>query len=80
LNSPILTQAQMRAAEAAAFTRGISAEALMEQAGKRIAQSVASFFLRLASASSLPVKVITLAMPSLPRDGSRERAGKSSRA
>ena len=34
----------MRAAEAAAFTRGISAEALMEQAGKRIARSVASFF------------------------------------
>src|SRR5438034_694460 len=44
LNSTILTRAQMRAAEAAAFTRGISADKLMEQAGKRIAQSVASFF------------------------------------
>jgi hypothetical protein len=39
-----------------------------------------AFFLRLANALSLPVKVITLAMPSLPRDGSRERAGKSTRA
>ena len=34
----------MRAAEKAAFARGITAEKLMEQAGKRIARSVASVF------------------------------------
>jgi ADP-dependent NAD(P)H-hydrate dehydratase / NAD(P)H-hydrate epimerase len=36
----------MRAAEAAAFGRGISAEALMEQAGERIARRIAQFFPR----------------------------------
>jgi len=36
----------MRAAEEAAFTRGISAEALMEKAGAGIARSIAKFFPR----------------------------------
>ena len=37
----------MRAAEEAAFARGISAEALMEQAGAGIARSIAKFFPRV---------------------------------
>ena len=36
----------MRAAEEAAFARGISAEALMEQAGAGIARSIEKFFPR----------------------------------
>jgi hydroxyethylthiazole kinase-like uncharacterized protein yjeF len=46
LHSPIITPAQMRAAEEAAFARGISAEALMEEAGAGIARSIAKFFPR----------------------------------
>lgn len=41
-----MTPAQMRVAEAAAFARGISAEALMEEAGAGIARSIAKFFPR----------------------------------
>jgi NAD(P)H-hydrate epimerase len=44
LDSPIITPAQMRAAEEAAFARGDTAEALMEKAGAAIARSVAKFF------------------------------------
>ncbi|HSU86226.1 MAG TPA: NAD(P)H-hydrate dehydratase [Chthoniobacterales bacterium] len=41
-----MTPAQMRAAEAAAFARGISAAGLMEEAGGGIARSIAKFFPR----------------------------------
>jgi hydroxyethylthiazole kinase-like uncharacterized protein yjeF len=41
-----MTPAQMRAAEAAAFARGISAAGLMEEAGAGIARSIAKFFSR----------------------------------
>jgi ADP-dependent NAD(P)H-hydrate dehydratase / NAD(P)H-hydrate epimerase len=41
-----MTPAQMRAAEEAAFARGIPAEALMEEAGAGIARSIAKFFPR----------------------------------
>ncbi|MGH8092300.1 MAG: NAD(P)H-hydrate dehydratase [Chthoniobacterales bacterium] len=44
MHSPIITPAQMRAAEEAAFARGISAEALMERAGEGIARAVMKFF------------------------------------
>src|SRR5580765_5534113 len=44
LHSPIITPAQMRTAEEAAFARGITAEALMEQAGEGIARAVVRFF------------------------------------
>jgi ADP-dependent NAD(P)H-hydrate dehydratase / NAD(P)H-hydrate epimerase len=44
LHSPIITPAQMRAAEEAAFARGITAEALMEQAGAGIARALEKFF------------------------------------
>jgi len=44
LNLPILTSAQMRAAEQAAFARGVQVEALMDQAGAGVAQTVAKFF------------------------------------
>jgi NAD(P)H-hydrate epimerase len=40
----LLTVAEMRAVEDSAFARGISAEALMEQAGLAIAEAVARFF------------------------------------
>jgi hydroxyethylthiazole kinase-like uncharacterized protein yjeF len=46
VNSPIVTSAQMRDAENAAFARGISAEDLMNQAGTGIAQAVQQFFPR----------------------------------
>jgi ADP-dependent NAD(P)H-hydrate dehydratase / NAD(P)H-hydrate epimerase len=46
VNSPVVTSAQMRDAENAAFARGISAEALMNQAGAGIAQAVQQFFPR----------------------------------
>lgn len=46
MNSPVVTSAQMRDAENAAFARGISAEALMNQAGAGIAQAVQQFFPR----------------------------------
>jgi ADP-dependent NAD(P)H-hydrate dehydratase / NAD(P)H-hydrate epimerase len=44
LNLPILTSAQMRAAEETAFARGIQVEALMDQAGAGVAQAVTKFF------------------------------------
>ena len=40
----ILTAQEMKSIEAAAFSRGVQAEALMEQAGLQIAQAVAQFF------------------------------------
>jgi len=46
VHSPIITPAQMRAAEEAAFARGITAEALMERAGAGIARAVTKFFPR----------------------------------
>jgi hydroxyethylthiazole kinase-like uncharacterized protein yjeF len=46
VNSPVVTSAQMRDAENAAFARGVSAEALMNQAGAGIAQAVQQFFPR----------------------------------
>src|SRR6516162_1589610 len=41
---PVLTSAQMRAAEEAAFSRGIQVEALMDKAGAGVAQAVTKFF------------------------------------
>jgi ADP-dependent NAD(P)H-hydrate dehydratase / NAD(P)H-hydrate epimerase len=46
VNSPVVTSAQMRDAENAAFAHGVSAEALMNQAGAGIAQAVQQFFPR----------------------------------
>jgi hydroxyethylthiazole kinase-like uncharacterized protein yjeF len=46
VNSPVVTSAQMRDAENAAFARGVSAEALMDHAGAGIAQAVQQFFPR----------------------------------
>jgi hydroxyethylthiazole kinase-like uncharacterized protein yjeF len=46
LNLPILTSAQMRAAEDAAFARGVNVEALMDKAGAGVAQAVTRFFQR----------------------------------
>jgi ADP-dependent NAD(P)H-hydrate dehydratase / NAD(P)H-hydrate epimerase len=46
VNSPVVTSAQMRGAENAAFARGVSAEALMDHAGAGIAQAVQQFFPR----------------------------------
>ena len=46
MNSPVVTSAQMRDAENAVFARGISAAALMNQAGAGIAQAVQQFFPR----------------------------------
>ena len=46
MNSPVVTSAQMREAENVAFARGVSAEALMNQAGARIARAVQQFFPR----------------------------------
>jgi hydroxyethylthiazole kinase-like uncharacterized protein yjeF len=44
LDFPILTSAQMRAAEEAAFARGVQVEALMDQAGAGVAEAVCKFF------------------------------------
>jgi NAD(P)H-hydrate epimerase len=44
LDLPILTSAQMRAAEQAAFARGVQVEALMDQAGAGVAQAATKFF------------------------------------
>jgi len=44
LDSPILSSAQMREAEEAAFARGVEVEALMDQAGAGIARAVRKFF------------------------------------
>ncbi|MGE5208009.1 MAG: NAD(P)H-hydrate dehydratase, partial [Alphaproteobacteria bacterium] len=41
---PILTSAQMRAVEEAAFATGVEVEALMNQAGAEVARSVTKFF------------------------------------
>ena len=44
MDSPILSSAQMREVEEAAFARGITAESLMEEAGAGIARFVRRFF------------------------------------
>lgn len=44
MNSPILTSAQMRDAEKAAFARGVTVEALMDKAGAGVARAVTRFF------------------------------------
>ena len=44
MHSPIVTPAGMRAAENAAFARGITAAALMEKAGAGIARAIRRFF------------------------------------
>ena len=44
MNLPVLTSAQMRAAEEVAFARGVEVEALMDKAGAGIAQAVTRFF------------------------------------
>jgi hydroxyethylthiazole kinase-like uncharacterized protein yjeF len=44
VNSPVVSSAEMRAAEEAAFARGVSAEALMDEAGAGIARAVQQFF------------------------------------
>jgi NAD(P)H-hydrate epimerase len=44
LDLPILTAAQMRAAEEAAFASGVQVEALMNKAGVGVAQAVSKFF------------------------------------
>jgi hydroxyethylthiazole kinase-like uncharacterized protein yjeF len=44
LDLPILTSAQTRAAEEAAFASGVSVEALMNKAGAGVAQAVTKFF------------------------------------
>jgi len=46
VNSPVLSAAGMRAAEEAAFARGITAEALMDEAAAGIARTVQRFFPR----------------------------------
>jgi hydroxyethylthiazole kinase-like uncharacterized protein yjeF len=44
LESPVLSSAQMQAAEQAAFARGTTVEALMDRAGAGIARAVRQFF------------------------------------
>jgi NAD(P)H-hydrate epimerase len=46
LDSPIVSAAEMRAAEEAAFARGVEVEALMDQAGAAVACAVQKFFPR----------------------------------
>ena len=46
MNSPVVSSAEMRAAENSAFAKGISAEALMDTAGAGIARAVQQFFPR----------------------------------
>src|SRR5437867_6930090 len=41
---PVLSSAQMRAAEEAAFASGVQVEALMDKAGTGVAQAVTKFF------------------------------------
>ncbi len=48
MDSPILSSAQMREVEEAAFARGVTAESLMEEAGAGIARFVRRFFPRPA--------------------------------
>jgi NAD(P)H-hydrate epimerase len=44
LESPVLSSAQIQAAEQAAFSRGISVEALMDDAGAGVARAIREFF------------------------------------
>ena len=44
MDSPIVSAAEMRAAEEAAFERGIDVEALMNEAGAGVARAVRQFF------------------------------------
>ncbi|MDQ2919401.1 MAG: hypothetical protein M3R10_05945, partial [Verrucomicrobiota bacterium] len=44
MESPVVTAAEMRAAEEAAFARGVSAESLMDEAARGIARTVEKFF------------------------------------
>lgn len=44
METPVVSAAEMRAAEEAAFARGISAEALMDEAGRGVARMVRGFF------------------------------------
>ena len=44
MESPVLSSAQMQAAEQAAFSRGISIETLMDQAGAGVARAIRQFF------------------------------------
>ncbi|HMF45106.1 MAG TPA: NAD(P)H-hydrate dehydratase [Candidatus Udaeobacter sp.] len=44
MDLPVLTSAQMRAAEEAAFASGVEVEALMNRAGAGVAQAVTKFF------------------------------------
>jgi len=44
VDSPILSSAQMREAEQAAFARDVEVEALMDQAGAGVARAVRQFF------------------------------------
>src|ERR1043166_9121753 len=44
MNSPILSSAQMRETEEAAFARGVDVEALMDKAGAGVARAVRKFF------------------------------------
>ena len=44
MDSPILSSAQMRATEQAAFARGVEVETLMDQAGAGVAAAVRQFF------------------------------------
>ena len=44
MESPILSSAQMRASEQAALSRGVTVEALMDDAGAGIARTVREFF------------------------------------
>jgi NAD(P)H-hydrate epimerase len=46
LDAPIVSAAEMRAAEEAAFARGIEVEALMDEAGAGVARAVQHFFPR----------------------------------
>jgi ADP-dependent NAD(P)H-hydrate dehydratase / NAD(P)H-hydrate epimerase len=46
LDSPIVSSAEMRAAEEAAFARGVEVESLMDQAGAGVARAVQKFFPR----------------------------------
>jgi hydroxyethylthiazole kinase-like uncharacterized protein yjeF len=46
LNSPIVSSAEMREAEEAAFARGVEVEALMDEAGAGVARTVQQFFPR----------------------------------
>jgi hydroxyethylthiazole kinase-like uncharacterized protein yjeF len=50
LESPILSAAAMRAAEEAAFARGVEVEALMDRAGAGVAAAVRKFFPRAGRA------------------------------